>query len=232
MIGKSLIDRPLLPKTIAHSRGQPRSVYLHIPFCRHRCGYCNFTLVTDRDHWIDDYLDAMQTETETALDGRDRPEIDTVFIGGGTPTHLSPRQLSRLLAIVIRYFCLSDRCEFSIEANPGDIDDRITDELAKGQVNRVSLGVQSFDAQKLSFLERDHDAKQVRVAVARVAKFTQNISIDLIFGVQDETLDTWKADIQSAIELPNRAHFDVRADDRKRNSILESTVARSVARMP
>src|SRR5437870_1094939 len=131
----------------------PRAAYVHVPFCRHRCGYCNFTLVAGRDDLIDAYLEALERE----LSGLGRPhEVDTLFFGGGTPTHLPPRQLERLLTTVRQWFPLATGGEFSVEANPIDLDDAKSAVLAGAGVTRVSLGAQSFDDWKLAALERDH----------------------------------------------------------------------------
>src|SRR5882672_5935531 len=100
------------------SAAPPRSAYIHVPFCRHRCGYCNFTLVAGRDDLIDAYLESLERELSWLGEPR---EVDTLFFGGGTPTHLPQRQLKRLFAIVRRWFPLAAGGEFSIEANPRDL---------------------------------------------------------------------------------------------------------------
>src|SRR5262245_50419773 len=97
----------------------PRSAYIHVPFCRHRCGYCNFTLVGGRDDLIESYLAALDTELSWLGEAR---EVDTLFLGGGTPTHLRGEQLERLLATVLKWHPLADGGEFSVEANPADVD--------------------------------------------------------------------------------------------------------------
>ena len=120
----------------------PRSAYVHVPFCRHRCGYCNFTLVAGRDDLIGDYLRAIELELET----HGQPhEVDTLFLGGGTPTHLAPNMLARLLDVALKWFPLAAGGEFSIEANPADITAEKVDLLASRGVNRLSLGAQSFN---------------------------------------------------------------------------------------
>src|SRR3954468_20351595 len=96
----------------------PRAAYIHVPFCAHRCGYCNFTLVAGRDELIDDYLRAIERELQELGEPR---EVRTLFFGGGTPTHLSPAQLDRLLCLVTRWLPLAARSEFSVEANPADV---------------------------------------------------------------------------------------------------------------
>ena len=169
-----------------------------MPFCRHRCGYCNFSVVADRDELIERYLSAI--DQELAL--LDRPELSTLYIGGGTPTHLSMRQLERLLELLQTRFRFGDELEFSVEANPEDIDTDKVRLLASRGVNRISMGVQSFDDQKLSVLERTHSGPAVEKAVGLAAEHIGNVSIDLIFAAPGESLETWQADLQAALRLP------------------------------
>ena len=115
----------------------PRSAYIHVPFCRHRCGYCNFTLVAGRDDLIEPFLVAL--ETELSWLGKPR-EVDTLFFGGGTPTHLRGDHLRRLLETVLRWHPLADSSEFIVEANPADIDAQTVAILADHGVTRISLG--------------------------------------------------------------------------------------------
>ncbi len=179
-------------------RAEPRAAYVHVPFCAQRCGYCNFTLVAGRDDLIGDYLTAI--ERELGWLGRPR-EIDTLFFGGGTPTHLPPGELRRLFEIVLRSFLLANGHEFSVEANPADIDDARLDVLAEHGVTRISLGAQSFDAAKLRSLDRDHDAAVIARAVDRARRRVRSVSLDLIFGVAGEPLDVWERDLAAALAL-------------------------------
>lgn len=179
----------------------PKSVYIHVPFCRHRCGYCDFTLVANRDDLIGDYLTALESEIGATEPGK---RVETVFFGGGTPTHLAPQELSRLFTLVAGHFDLAADGEFSVEANPEDLtDDRIA-VLAEAGVNRISLGVQSFDSQVLHTLERGHRPDQVRDVVERLRPMIPNISLDLIFGVPGQSLESWEATLAHATELRPR----------------------------
>ncbi|MEX0718904.1 MAG: radical SAM family heme chaperone HemW [Planctomycetaceae bacterium] len=202
---------------------EPRAAYVHVPFCAHRCGYCDFTLVAGRDDLIDDYLRAMELELgrldadalpeparsngqgtrERMVASRRRP-LDTLFIGGGTPTHLAPPQLGRLLDLLHRRFELAPGCEFSVEANPAGLNDEHVRVLADGGVNRISLGAQSFDSAVLATLERDHRGEDVRRAVERVRARIDNISLDLIFGVPGQDLASWDATLDQALALEPR----------------------------
>lgn len=176
----------------------PRAAYVHVPFCVHRCGYCDFTVVADRDDLVTRYLNALETE----LQQLDRPFVcDTVFIGGGTPTYLEPADLGRLLTAVCRAFPLAEGAEFSVEANPFRLTDDRLDVLADHGVNRVSLGVQSFDLAVLKTLERDHSVEIAVDAVERSRARIPNTSLDLIFGVPGQSMASWKDSLETAIGL-------------------------------
>lgn len=179
---------------------RPRSAYVHIPFCRHRCGYCNFSLVANRDYLIDRYLDALEIELSWLPE---RYALDTLFLGGGTPTHLNPTQLERLFSILAKQFDFST-AEITSEANPSDLTAEKVGVLAELGVNRFSLGVQSFSESKLKFLERDHNAETIQRAVETIKQHVDNFSLDLIFATQDETLAQWQNDLDQSIALqPN-----------------------------
>lgn len=176
----------------------PRSAYIHVPFCRHRCGYCNFTLVAGRDDLIGAFLQALAAE----LAALQTPHaVDTIALGGGTPTHLPPAELTRLLELVRRWFVLAPGGEFTVEANPADLTEERCDLLAAAGVSRLSLGVQSFSPRKLALLERDHTADEVAIAVARARRVASSVSLDLIFGVPGETTAEWSADLDAALAL-------------------------------
>ncbi len=181
----------------------PRSVYVHIPFCRHRCGYCNFALVAGRDRLIDPFLDALEKEV-LAVDGVH--EIDTLFFGGGTPSHLTEQQLGRLGRIVSSRFVLADGAEVSAECNPSDISSEKLKSLSLLGLTRISLGVQSFNEQKLADLERDHDRESAIRAFDLAMDAVGNVSMDLIFATPEEGLSEWESDLETAIEL-NPCHL-------------------------
>ena len=179
---------------------EARSAYVHIPFCRHRCGYCNFTLVAGRDQWIRRFLKNLATELALLKTPR---HIDTLFLGGGTPTHLSATQLDELLALLDHWLPLRENAEFSVEANPTDlIDESKHDILYRHGVTRLSLGVQSFQTRKLRLLERDHGADDVKKVVSLVRPWIASLSMDLIFGTPNESLDEWRSDLDQALQLP------------------------------
>ena len=189
----------------SRSVNQPRSLYIHVPFCALRCGYGDFTLVAGKDHLADKYLDALTLEIDRELrtesTTQSKPELDTVFFGGGTPTQLSAEQLERLCSIVHDRFQLTQSTEFSVEANPARMTDDKIAVLADAGVNRTSLGVQSFDDATLTMLERDHRRADVFGCVERVRSRIANISLDLIFAVPGQSLPLWESTLQSAVDL-------------------------------
>lgn len=182
-------DRPWL---------RPRAAYVHVPFCAHRCSYCDFAIAVGHDDQIDRYLNALAAELATL--GEARP-VETLFLGGGTPTHLSVRQLERLLTSLAHWLSLEPGHEFSVEANPISLDADKIAVLADHGVNRVSLGAQSFHPHLLRLLERDHAPDDVPRAVDRVRGRIANVSLDLIFGVPGQTLEEWQADLDCALSL-------------------------------
>ncbi len=176
----------------------PRAAYIHVPFCRHHCGYCNFTVVAGRDDLVGAYLDAIERELSSL--GKPR-EVDTLYVGGGTPTHLAPDVLSRLLDTVLHWPPLSSDGEMTVEANPADLSKETTAVLAEHGATRVSLGAQSFNGEKLKALERDHQAEDVGRACGLVRSAGMAVALDLIFAAPGESLDTWLADLAAALAI-------------------------------
>jgi oxygen-independent coproporphyrinogen-3 oxidase len=183
---------------------EPRTAYIHVPFCAHHCGYCDFAVAAGQDHLIELYLDALESELATLGEPR---SVETLFVGGGTPTYLTPDQLRRLLAAVTRWLPLTERPrtavrglrEFSIESTPDSLDEEKAAVLAAAGVNRVSIGVQSFRPELLGALDRRHTSDQIPRAVAAARRHIPAVSLDLIFAAPGSTLDTWDADLAEAL---------------------------------
>ena len=186
----------------ARLASQARSIYVHVPFCAHRCGYCIFTLVAGRDYLIEDYLAALARELNCMSPGP-RP-VHTLYLGGGTPSHLSAVELQQLLELLTRHFQLDSQSEFCLEANPLDITAERVRVMQEFGVNRISLGAQSFRAGKLQFLERDHQAADIERAIELLAPAIPNLSLDLIFGVPQESATEWHDELTQALSLPIR----------------------------
>ncbi len=172
-------------------------LYLHIPFCKSRCIYCGFYSTVNLE-WRRQYVDALCREME--LRPSEEP-LTTIYLGGGTPSQLGVSLLRRLFEQIYKVYRL-DLEEVTIECNPDDVTDTLARGLKEQGVNRISMGVQTFDDQRLLFLHRRHKACQVSKAVSclRRAGF-DNISIDLIYGFPQQTEAQWLSDIQSALSL-------------------------------
>jgi oxygen-independent coproporphyrinogen-3 oxidase len=176
----------------------PRAAYVHIPFCAHHCGYCDFAIAVGQDDLIDRYLDALQRELAT-LGAAQR--VRTLSLGGGTPSHLAAPRLARLLEMLARWLPREEGGEFSLEANPDSLDADKIALLADHGLTRVSLGVQSFHPELLRVLERTHTADEVPRVVERARRRIAQVSLDLIFGVPGQTPGMWRADLERALEL-------------------------------
>jgi oxygen-independent coproporphyrinogen-3 oxidase len=181
---------------------QPYSLYIHIPFCRHRCAYCDFNTYAGQEDSIPAYVEALCREI--GFIGKNTPEkltLHTIFFGGGTPSLLNPRQFEGILKTVSDNFNLLD-LETSIEANPGTVSlDDLCDLRSLG-INRISFGVQSANPSELRMLERAHSYYDVINAVtwARQAGF-DNLNLDLIYGLPLQTLDDWSATVNLILGL-------------------------------
>jgi oxygen-independent coproporphyrinogen-3 oxidase len=167
-----------------------------VPFCAHRCGYCNFTVTAGRPDLIPRFLDVLEME----IGGLSEPHpITTLFVGGGTPTRMNPQELARLFRFMDRWLPVDAGGEVTIEANPADVDSTMASCLADCGVTRVSLGAQSFAERKLRALDRDHSRREVDEAVFQVKTRGLTLSLDLIFGAPGETLEEWQSDLETAL---------------------------------
>jgi oxygen-independent coproporphyrinogen-3 oxidase len=190
-----------------------RSAYVHVPFCRHRCGYCDFTLVAGRDDLVDRYFAALARELERiplppavpgASTGGVDPaclELDTLYVGGGTPSHLGPDGLRRLFALLRGRLVPAAAAEITIEANPLDVTDALVVALGECGVTRVSLGGQSLDAATLRALDRDHAADDVRAAVGRLHDAGLAVNLDLMTAAPGQSLAAVERDLDAAVAL-------------------------------
>ena len=180
-------------------------LYIHIPFCASRCIYCGFystTLMELRDRYVDALCQEMTLRQEALVQqGLPLPSLDTIYIGGGTPSQLSPRHLKILFDHINKVFS-NNATEVTIEMNPDDVTEEYAHALSQLSVNRVSMGAQTFDDTRLRFLNRRHNARQVPQAVKTLREAgISNISIDLMYGFPGETIDNWQDDITKALDL-------------------------------
>jgi len=187
----------------------PYSLYLHIPFCTHRCAYCDFNTYAGQADAIPAYVDALCNEIQfvgSSLSqwerGRGEGEVHTIFFGGGTPSLLSPSQFQKIFNALRAAFDITTDAEISIEANPGTTSLPYLKELHSIGVNRLSLGVQSANPEELHMLERNHDYAAVVRAVtdARNSGF-DNLNLDLIYGLPEQTLARWQHTLKLIVGL-------------------------------
>lgn len=181
-------------------------IYIHIPFCESRCIYCDFYSTTSLK-WKDDYVDALCKEMELrpAIQALgDNYPIETIYLGGGTPSQLSDGHLQQIFTKLKETYgdLFSKNMEITMECNPDDVTPDFCKTLGKLPVNRVSMGAQTFSDQRLQFLRRRHNTTEVKEAVSLLRKTgIENISIDLMFGFPKENIEDWKYDILQALQL-------------------------------
>ncbi|CAM3930898.1 radical SAM family heme chaperone HemW [Mesobacillus thioparans] len=178
-----------------------KSAYIHIPFCHHICHYCDFNKVFMKGQPVDEYLDALAKEMELTVKD-DQDVLDTIFVGGGTPTALDERQLEKLVQSIQEKLNFNQNTEYTFEANPGDLSKEKLTILKSAGVNRLSFGVQTFNDELLEKIGRSHRAKDVYESIenAKAAGF-ENISIDLIYSLPGQTKEDFIQSIQIALSL-------------------------------
>ncbi|MCS1350445.1 radical SAM family heme chaperone HemW [Mechercharimyces sp. CAU 1602] len=188
----------------------PKAIYVHIPFCTNKCHYCDFTAYVVKGQPVDAYLDALEREMIVTTEQLPPAQIETIFIGGGTPTILEPEQMERLLANLKKYFPQwASTIEVTVEANPGTTGPELLAAMYEGGVNRLSMGVQTFRPELLRAIGRIHSVDDVYRSVqqARKAGFS-NLSLDLMFGLPKQTKADMEHTLREAVALEPE-HFSV-----------------------
>ena len=175
-----------------------KSAYIHIPFCKSICSYCDFCKMNYQKEWIEVYLDVLKEEIEEKYADE---YLDTIYIGGGTPSCLSKEELNKLFDI-IKIFNLNEEYEFTFECNVNDITEELLDILKENKVNRLSIGVESFNNNNLKLIERKHTFEDALTKINLVKNYGfNNINVDLIYALPEETLSTVKKDINQLLKL-------------------------------
>ena len=176
-------------------------IYIHIPFCKRRCIYCDFFSTTQSEK-KSAYVHALCRELETRKDYLEGEDIETIYLGGGTPSQLLREELEKIFNHIYKVYPVKEDAEITLEANPDDLTPEYVAMLRQLPINRISMGIQTFQEETLKLLHRRHTAVQAIEAFRRCREAGfQNISIDLMYGLPGETLDTWRADLQQAIDL-------------------------------
>jgi oxygen-independent coproporphyrinogen-3 oxidase len=211
----------------------PYSLYLHIPFCLHRCAYCDFNTYAGLDGLIPEYTRALCQEIAySAAASGERFSAHTVFFGGGTPSLLPVDALESILDALHRSFSLADSLELTLEANPGTLSLDYLRALRRLGVNRLSLGMQSASPSELRLLEREHDYPKVIQALtwARKAGF-ENVNLDLIFGLPHQSLESWQRNLRLAVGLQPE-HLSLYALTLEHGTPMQHWVARGLLSEP
>ena len=193
-------------------KNETKAAYVHIPFCSHICYYCDFAKVLMTGQPVEAYIDELLKE----YDSYDISSLKTLYIGGGTPSVLPADQLEKLLTHLTKNLDLEELEEFTVEANPSDLTDEVLTVLAQSPVNRISLGVQSFDDKLLKKIGRTHTEAQVYSSIERLrAAGFENITIDLIYGLPNQTMEMVERDVQKflALDLPHVALYSLILED-------------------
>ena len=209
------------------------SIYLHIPFCSHRCAYCDFNTYAGKESLIPQYVEALCCEIERVKATLEtRLAVHTIFFGGGTPSLLPLNQIERILTTLAKSFALTSNAEITLEANPGTLSRTYLSGLHYLGVNRLSLGVQSVNPVELRFLERQHNYGDVinSVTWARQAGF-ENLNLDMIFGLPYQSLDTWRHSLELVLGL-HPEHFSLYALTVEHGTPLEHWTRRGLVDVP
>lgn len=179
------------------------ALYIHIPFCDHKCIYCDFySLINYKD--VEIYLSVLKQEISNyAKQFAEGRIIDTIFFGGGTPSFMTPQYISDIILTISSQFNLSENAEITLETNPGTVDQSKLKEYLEVGINRLSIGIQSFNNEELKFLTRIHNSEQAIQTVNDAAKVGfENISIDLIFSIPNQSINIWEDNLKTAVSLP------------------------------
>lgn len=197
------MEYPVLEEPAMKSAAKPLGLYIHIPFCKQKCAYCDFYSLSHRESRMDDYTDALCAHLLETAPFAAGHTVDTVYFGGGTPSYLGEKRLLKLLKSIYKKYHVAKDAEITLEANPDSAGDQnFLRALRKAGVNRLSLGMQSACDMELAEIGRIHTMDQVRTAVdaARKAKI-DNLSLDLIYGLPHQTMERWRKNLAAAVDL-------------------------------
>ena len=182
--------------------GKQLGLYIHIPFCRSKCDYCDFYSLSGRTDRMDDYQKALLTHIKETAPQAKGYLVDTIYFGGGTPSFYGEKRIRELLSVIRRKFEVAGNAEITMEANPESVDKKSMVRLRRAGINRVSLGMQSAHDDELASIHRPHTFQQVQEAVAaiREAKI-KNLTLDLMYGLPGQDMARWQDSVEQAIAL-------------------------------
>lgn len=175
-------------------------IYLHIPFCKQACFYCDFHFSTSLKK-KDELISCLIKELEIRKDELQTETIETIYFGGGTPSLLSIKEVELLLNAIYKNYNVIENPEITLEANPDDLPEAKILELAKSSVNRLSIGIQSFFEDDLKLMNRAHNANEAKKCLIVARHHFDNITVDLIYGIQNMSIDKWKVNLQTVFDF-------------------------------
>jgi len=215
------------------TQAAPTAVYIHIPFCTNKCHYCDFNSYVLKGQPVMEYLDALEREMELTVKNNPPAKVETIFVGGGTPTVLLPDQMERFLRMVRTYFPAdAAEVEFSMEANPGTTDEDKLAVMKEGGVNRISFGVQSFNNELLAAIGRIHNTDDVYRSIENARKLGfRNLSIDLMFGLPKQTVDIMHATLDAALAL-DLQHYSIYSLKVEENTLFHTLFQKNQLPLP
>ena len=204
-------------------------IYIHIPFCKQSCHYCNFHFSTSTKN-KDEVLDAIENEIKQKGQATNEA-ISTIYFGGGTPSILDVNEINSIIKRIYKEFNVESEAEITIEANPDDLNKEKIINLSLTEINRLSIGVQSFIDKELKIMNRAHDSKKALNSIEISKKYFNNISIDLMYGVPESTLESWTYNLDTVSQFDIN-HISSYALTLEPKTALESFVRKLIVHMP
>ncbi|MEY8850057.1 radical SAM family heme chaperone HemW [Psychroserpens sp. XS_ASV72] len=201
-------------------------IYIHIPFCKQACHYCDFHFSTSLKK-KEEMLKALANELELRKDEFSNTIVETIYFGGGTPSVLAMEDIQILIETVYENYKVTETPEITLEANPDDLTKEVISRMAESPINRLSIGIQSFFESDLKLMNRAHNTQQAKMCLEEATKYFDNISIDLIYGIPGLTNDAWLENIQTALEF-NIPHISSYALTVEPKTALESFIKKGV----
>lgn len=194
-------------------------IYIHIPYCKQACSYCDFHFSTKRNN-LQQMLNSILKEIELRKNFfREPTDIQTIYFGGGTPSLLTPWEIKQILKQIQKYFSVNPNTEITLECNPDDISEDFIKDLKKININRLSIGIQSFEQEQLKQMNRAHNHNEALESIKIAKKYFQNISVDLIYGIPNTKIETWDKQLQTVFDL-NIPHISCYALTVEPNTLL------------
>ena len=202
-------------------------IYIHIPYCKQACHYCNYHFSTSLKN-KENVISAMLKEIEIKSVGND-DLIQTIYFGGGTPSFFETKEINKIINSIFSKFKISENPELTLEANPDDLSKAKLIELSKSHINRLSIGVQSFNDEELKLMNRSHNSNDAKYCIDNALKYYDNISIDLIFGMPNSNLKTWESNLNYVTSW-NLNHMSAYALTVESKTALESFVKKNIVK--